>query len=921
LGQPRTTFATHPSAMIVRHGLLFRLLRRLAFDRVPVEPRLVDPLRLASAGATPVYLLRYASLLDYLLLNLLCLRLGLPLAAFAQGLSTLWLRPLVDLFGLLLAPGPQTPVQRKARWGPEVARRALRRGEPVTLCLGRTRWRGLPGRDLVHDYFLDLVRLQRELEVPIRVVPLLILWRRQPLHLRPSLLDAFLPDREAPGPLGKLVLVLSSASRALVQACEPLDLRRLLEEAAPGTPDEVLARRVRLRARAALARERAVVLGPPLKDAAQLKAEILEEPQLRADLRELGQRLGRPEGWVLREARRDLDEIAARFRYPVIQVLCWLLTPVWQRIYDGIEVDEQGLERVRQAARRGTLVLVPSHKSHVDYLLLSYVFHLHGFVAPHIAAGVNLSFWPLGPIFRGGGAFFLRRSFKGDPLYARVFRAYVRKLIDEGFTLEFFLEGGRSRTGKLLQPKLGLLSMVVDSARGGGEASLDLTFVPISVGYERIIEGGAYLRELGGGGKRSEDLRSLLAARRVLNRRYGRLYVSFGEPLALGEFCAERPADPLLPAAEVVRQQVGELGNQLIRGIERAAVLNPVAFVATCLLIHPRRGLSREELLVRVGWLLALAHRRRLPLSRVLEEPLLPLIRRLATEGRGPLQETVAALRPEADELSAPLSYRWGSAVGEVVDQAVGLLAGEGLVGLHRFAGGDLVLTPREMRRISMDYYKNMGIHLLTPLALVASAALVPDLDEEVLSTDRLLAEASWLAGLLGEEFVLPLVLAEREQALRASLELLGELGLFRPAASTAPAVPGLARDPAARPALQTLRRVLQPVLDGYWAVVDHLARQPASWTGTEEQLLRDVRTSWERSYLLGGYAGIESGSQAIFKNALEVLRRAGYLQESPGERPASGRGGRGSRVWGLVAEPAAGPSLSRLRERLAGHR
>jgi len=126
---------------------------------------------------------------------------------------------------------------------------------------------------------------------------------------------------------------------------------------------------------------------------------------------------------------------------------------------------------------------------------------------------------------------------------------------------------------------------------------------------------------------------------------------------------------------------------------------------------------------------------------------------------------------------------------------------------------------------------------------------------------------------------------------------------------------------PAARPALQTLRRVLQPVLDGYWAVVDHLARQPASWTGTEEQLLRDVRTSWERSYLLGGYAGIESGSQAIFKNALEVLRRAGYLQESPGERPASGRGGRGSRVWGLVAEPAAGPSLSRLRERLAGQR
>src|SRR5262249_32298605 len=153
-----------------------------------------------------------------------------------------------------------------------------------------------------------------------------------------------------------------------------------------------------------------------------------------------------------------------------------------------------GLDQVRQAARRGSLILCPSHKSHVDYLVLSYVFYEYGLMPPYIAAGANLSFWPLGYISRRGGAFFLRRTLKGSPLYAAVFRAYVHKLVAERLPVEFFIEGGRSRTGKLLPPKLGLLGMLCEAARERPAARPQV--VPISIVYEKIIEEKSYADEL-----------------------------------------------------------------------------------------------------------------------------------------------------------------------------------------------------------------------------------------------------------------------------------------------------------------------------------------------------------------------------------------------------------------------------------------
>src|SRR5258708_4514845 len=206
-------------------------------------------------------------------------------------------------------------------------------------------------------------------------------------------------------------------------------------------------------------------------------------------------------------------------------------------MYSAFEIEHEGIERLRAAYRSGRVVLLPSHKSHVDYMILSRLFMHANMPVPLVAAGDNLSFFPLGPVLRRGGAFFIRRSFRGDRLYGAVVDAYMRRLIIDGWPLEFFLEGTRSRTGKLLPPKLGLLSIVVDAVLGATEGTTGpgrkVYFCPISIGYERIVEEREYVRELTGGEKKKENVRGLVSAAETALGRYGRLNVQFGELLTI----------------------------------------------------------------------------------------------------------------------------------------------------------------------------------------------------------------------------------------------------------------------------------------------------------------------------------------------------------------------------------------------------
>jgi Glycerol-3-phosphate O-acyltransferase len=188
---------------------------------------------------------------------------------------------------------------------------------------------------------------------------------------------------------------------------------------------------------------------------------VLASPAVRAAVKHEGLRSGQTSQRVEARARRIAREIAADYSTTAIRVMELVLNWLWRRMFTGVEV--RGIEKLRDATLGCGVIYMPSHRSHTDYLLLSYVLYQAGLVPPHVAAGANLDFWPVGGLLRRCGAFFMRRRFGGDGLYTTVFRAYVEALIQRGYPISFYPEGGRSRSGRLLPARTGLLTMAVEA--------------------------------------------------------------------------------------------------------------------------------------------------------------------------------------------------------------------------------------------------------------------------------------------------------------------------------------------------------------------------------------------------------------------------------------------------------------------------
>src|SRR5437762_3644767 len=329
-----------------------------------------------------------------------------------------------------------------------------------------------------------------------------------------------------------------------------------------------VARRVRGWVHQHLARETRVVTGPPLKPPARVIDETLRDLQLRRALAEIAEEKKRSAESVEREARKDLREIAARYSGFVVDLIKIFLNFIFNRIYDGVDVDEAGMRRLVEASSKAPLILCPCHKSHIDYMILSMICDDYGLQPPHVAAGDNLNFWPVGRLLRAGGAFFIRRSFKGDRIYSATMGAYVKRLLQDGFSQEFFIEGGRSRTGKLLAPKFGMLTLEVDAWLTGVKA--DAYFAPVSLSYEKIVEARSYQHELLGGEKQKEDAKALLSATKVLRSKYGRIPTRVDEPISLAQLLDERGVDPRNHTHEDRRALVRALGLRVAAGINRA---------------------------------------------------------------------------------------------------------------------------------------------------------------------------------------------------------------------------------------------------------------------------------------------------------------------------------------------------------------
>ncbi len=860
----------HVTGMVDKPGLFLRLFAWIFFKPVTFPVRQIQDLKELSQEGVLVYTMRTTSLLDYLYFNYVFRDAELPLAHFSNGASMLafqpWRRAISGWFRRRVLRRPQPPEI-------EVLFGHLRRKHAVLLFLHRV----FSLLDLINPksdtpYLAELIEAQRTLPFPIFLAPQLLVWQRDPERSRTRIIDEFFGDPDAPGRIRKLLSFILNHRRAFVQSGEPVNVREFLTSQPSQRDDRLLAELLRLRIDKSFQTEQRVIRGAPIKPPKQLREEILNDPEVMRDIAALSYETKRSITEVRAEANENLKEIAADYSMGMLSALSLFLTLLWARIYEGIEVDEDGMERIREAGRKSPIVIVPSHKSHIDYLLISYLFYRNGLIPPHIAAGANLSFFPLGVIFRGSGAFFLRRSFHGQPIYASIFRHYFRKLIRDGHWLEFFLEGGRSRTGKLLPPKFGLLKHVLEAVADGLQP--DVVLMPTNFGYERLIEEKAYRKELEGGEKKAESPVEVLKATSVLVHKYGRIRIQFGQPMSVRELLAENNA--LMPAAtrdpKAFDRALKVCGYRILGGINAAAVITPTSIVSAVLLTKVQRGIARNDLLVRVGYLLDVASRR----GAVLSDPLKTALRNrrayiVDAETADLHRHAESGGIPEPLGKTGERSRRMGQAVEGIVDEVLKMFEAAKWVHVRRFDDQDIYITKTE-GRLHLDYYKNNMLHLFVPDALLASSVLALQVQADELDPQELSDMTKFLSRLLKFEFVYAPGVSF-EQMYQGTLEAFEESSWLVVTANGK-----LRLRPTVLPVIRLYAKLVQNFIESY-ALMGRALSVLQKGPMAEKDFLEHVQNEAAKAFELGGVQCYEAVSRVNLGNALKIFVEQAYVR------------------------------------------
>ncbi len=824
------------SAMTPRFNLFFRWFARRFFRHFDLDDRTVSRLRELERAGSVVYVMRYASRLDYFLFNTLFLREGLRLSGAANGLHFYYYRPLLEAVRILgdwlrgrfgSGRGAEREHARELALGGASQFLFLRTQRLGTVLRGR-RAAVEAGRQEL-DCLDELVRAAWSGGRPVHLVPLALFWRKGPRAERRFLNLAY-GERTRPSDVAKITSFLTTYRGLHVKVGDPIDLTHFVGERRH-EGEEALVRKVRRSLLVFFYREEKAVEGPTLKPRYKVQEAVLEDPGVEAAVVAHAKASGRSLEAARLDAEKVFREIAANMNSTLLAVLNVIVSGIFRRMFASIEVF--GLEKVADYAKKHPIVLVPSHRSYFDFLILSWLFYSNHLVPPHIAARENMGFGPFGMIFRRAGAFFLRRSF-ADPLYKEVFRRYVGYLVKEGFTQEFFIEGGRSRTGKTLPPRLGMLSWDVEAFLSCKRR--DLFFVPIAITYERLVEEGAMVEELEGGEKTKESTLGLIRARKFLQRRFGSVFVSFGEPISLAEALGSRREAFATGEDEATleekRRFVDALGHRIVERINWATVANATSVAACSVLAGAPRGLFRFELLRRMQLIL--------DLLRLQDVQLTPA---LARDG-GDFREAIAFLLRSDLLRTAPDSR------GEV-------------------------LWFDESRRRALDFYRNTILHFLAAPSFLGRACLSGG------TRSRLGEELAFWIDLFYEEFFVP-----RGEVLAAHVD--GYLDYFERCGHLERSAEGFRPTEKGRPYFRFLAAQTRGFLEAYLAAFSAVLQGEPTLGG--RRLEREVTEQFERFRLLGEAERAEAANPVTFRNALDLLVRRGVLEQRRAGGAASAR-------------------------------
>jgi glycerol-3-phosphate O-acyltransferase len=638
-------------------------------------------------------------------------------------------------------------------------------------------------------------------------------------------------DPRDPGRLRQARVLRRHPDRARVVVAEPArasELRARWQRAGGADVSQTVGLPEFVARQAALALERAErrLRGARYKVPRFVGEDIVSRPAFRGGIARLARAMGQPEATVARSAAKYLREIAATHSPYVMDIVAQLIHWIYSQGYGAIHYDAAALEKIAALGQRHPIVFLPSHKSNLDHLVLQYALHENGLPPNHTAGGINMNFFPVGPLVRRTGLFFIRRSFKDNEVYKFVLRQYVDYLIEKRFSLEWYVEGTRSRSGKLMPPRFGLLAYVVDAFRRG--KSEDVHLIPVSIAYDQISDVTSYAAEQRGGKKTKESFGWAVSSVRALRRRYGDIHIRFGEPISLAN--ALGPPDPTAePQTDEQSLDLQKVAFEVAVRINRVTPITPTSLVTLALLGTGGRALSVAETQLRLRNLLEYVRRRELPTT-------------------GPL------------DLEAP----------EGIERALAALVDNGVVSVFA-EGAEPVYAIGPNQHLVAAYYRNTIIHFFVNGAIAELGLLRAAEDGVTEPALEFWEEAFRLRDLLKFEFFF----ADKEAYRR---EMAAEIALHDPewearVAEGPTAIQALVR--RFRPL--SAHRILRPFLEAYRVVADGLAAR-GSAPLDEGQFLASSLALGKQYELQRRIGSPESVSKELFATALRLAGNRGLL-------------------------------------------
>ncbi len=819
-------------------GPILRFIFHRLFKRITIAEEELEKIRELSRKGVIVYTLKHSNQLEFLFFHYRYALENLPNPTFGHRISMLMWQPIGQLLRIALSRFDH--FLDSHNWGDPYTNRYVRQmmqnGEASILILIDKDLMGRVVKPKV-DPILHLIEAQRNMVMPIYIVPQMVVYQRLRERSSGPLVDILFGDEENPGHLRKLALFLGKYRKSFVRLAPELNLQEFLDERGAvisHNGDEYLAFIIRQELIHRIDDERRVISGPVPRSRQEIKEMLLRDPILLKEIQTKSEREGKRIEAIKRHASTLIDEIVADLNPSHIKIWDRVLGWVWNNIYHGIQVDQAGLSRVREVARKGPLILVPSHKSHIDYLMLSYVLYQNQMNLPLVAAGLNLAFWPLGYLIRKSGAYFIRRNFRGDKLYPIVVSRYLGLLIREGFWQEFFIEGGRSRTGKLYQPKMGMLSMLINAFEEVKDH--DLSFVPVFIGYDRIIEEAAYLRELRGESKQAESLLQLVRIRKYLKKRYGRAYINFGEPISLTHHISSQGLSLKDLNKEQHRILYHEIARQLIWSINQVTVITPFSLVAAAILCSAERGFSKENLIQRMQIFLKYLRHKEVQIASTLDR------------FDAGIEETLA-------------NYHADKCITRLEDYP-------------EDQDDEVIYSVESSRRLNLEYYKNNILHFFLPASLVAISLVSHRFGTATLPKIR--DDVAFLLELFKFEFIYEPDI-ERGVFIDHIIDYFRQQGYLEETND----VPEIEYSITAQGVryLPLFAGLIENYIESYWIVLRVLQISPNICN--DKILLQKAHRIGYKLYHKGEARRMESLSAINFKNALRFYWNKGWIHQT----------------------------------------